>query len=65
MAEFWVTVFAGGSIAFVIGEVIGGLAGGGSHGFPPLLGFLVWPLGAIGLPIYMHAGEKRRRRRQP
>ena len=29
MAEFWATVFAGGFGAFVIGEVIGALAGGG------------------------------------
>ena len=66
MAGFLGSVFAGAVGAFVIGEVIGTFvepAAWGPCSGPPWLGFLVWPIGAIAVPMYLYKREKRLRRR--
>ncbi|HXU60649.1 MAG TPA: hypothetical protein VN962_03045 [Polyangia bacterium] len=64
MLGFLGSVFGGGLIAFVIGEIIGAHVEpgvGGPCGGPPVLGFLLRPIGAILLPAYLYRCERRRR----
>jgi uncharacterized membrane protein YeaQ/YmgE (transglycosylase-associated protein family) len=66
VAGFLASVFAGAVGAFVIGEVIGTYVETGAWGpcgGPACLDFLVWPIGAIAVPMYLYNREKRRRRR--
>jgi len=65
MAGFLGSVFLGALGAFLIGEVAGSFLETPSGPFPPVLGFLISPLGAIALPVYLHRREKRRQRRPP
>ena len=63
MAGFLGSVFLGARGAFLLGEVVGGFVETASGPFPPVLGFLIWPIGAIALPTYLYLREKRRQRR--
>jgi hypothetical protein len=63
MAGFLGSVFLGALGAFLVGEVIGGFLEVPSGPLSPVLGFFVWPFGAIALPAYLYRREKRRRSR--
>jgi hypothetical protein len=62
MAGFLGSVFLGALGAFLIGEVIGGFVEQASGPLSPVLGFFVWPIGAVALPLYLYRRNKRRRR---
>jgi hypothetical protein len=67
VAGFLAAVFAGALGAFVIGEVIGTFVDStawGPCGGPPWLGFVIWPIGAVAVPLFLYEREQRRRKRR-
>ena len=62
MAGFLGSVFLGALGAFLVGEVAGSFIETPSGPFSPVLGFFVWPIGAVALPLYLYRRDKRRRR---
>ena len=60
---FLASAFLGALGGFLIGEVAGLFLESPSAPFYPALGFLLWPVGAIALPVFLYRREKRRQKR--